>query len=116
VKDLYTDLRETWERLVEEILLNGVVERFCSGVKTQSLKGVVVEDGDYQKIFAAMARVSEISGHDMAAGRQLPAPDIADMRRELEAIDTYRTELQRRRDTSSTRRRALEEPPLARVI
>jgi hypothetical protein len=79
-KDFYTDLRETWERLVEEILLNGVVQRFCSGVKTQSLREVVVDDDDYQEIYTAMTRVSEFSGHDMAAGRQLPLPDRADMR------------------------------------
>jgi hypothetical protein len=38
----YTDLRETWERLVEEVLLGKVVEQFNRDVKTQSLKGVVV--------------------------------------------------------------------------
>ena len=59
---------------VEEVLLNGVVQRFCSAVKTQSLREVLVEDDDYQMIFAAMARVSEFSGHDMAAGRQPRCP------------------------------------------
>ena len=48
-KDFYTDLRETWERLVEEVLLGKVVERFNSEVKTQSLKGVVVEDGTIKR-------------------------------------------------------------------
>lgn len=47
--DFYTDLRETWERLIEERLLNGVIGRFQSGVKTQSLKGVHVDDEDYKK-------------------------------------------------------------------
>jgi len=115
-KDFYTDLRETWERLVEEVLLNGVVERFCSGVETQSLKEVVVEDTDYQRIYAAMKRVSEFSGHDMAAGRQLPMPDLPEMGRDLDEIDAYRNEVQRRRDALRARRRALEEPPLANVV
>jgi hypothetical protein len=115
-KDFYTDLRETWERLVEEVLLNGVIERYNSAVKTQSLREVVVEDGDYQKIYAAMKRVSEFSGHDMAAGRQLPMPDLNEMRRDLEEIDTYRTEIQRRRRTLNDRRRALEGPPVAQVV
>ena len=52
-------LRETWERLVEEVLLYRVVERFGSDVKTQSLKGVVVDDDDYKTIFWAMKRASE---------------------------------------------------------
>jgi ABC-type transport system involved in cytochrome c biogenesis ATPase subunit len=42
-KDFYTDMRETWERLIEEVLLGKVVERFNTDVRTQSLKGVVVE-------------------------------------------------------------------------
>jgi hypothetical protein len=71
-KDFYTDLRETWERLVEEVLLGKVVERFNSDVKTQSLKGVEIADEDYRTVFWAMKRVSERSGHDMAAGKSIP--------------------------------------------
>jgi hypothetical protein len=114
-KDFYTDLRESWERLVEEVLLGGVVERFSSAVKTQTLKEVVVEDADYQTIYAAMKRVSEFSGHDMAAGRQLPSPDLNEMRRDLEAIEAYRNLVHRRKNDLRTRRAALEGPPLARL-
>jgi hypothetical protein len=114
-KDFYTDLRETWERLVEEVLLNSVVERFCSGVKTQSLREVLVDDADYQVIFANMKRVSEFSGHDMAAGRQIPVPDPADMGRDLDALANYRTEVRQRRNVLRARREQLEQPPAARV-
>jgi hypothetical protein len=113
-KDIYTDLRETWERLVEEVLLGGVVERYSPGVKTQSLKGVIVEDEDYKVIFAAMKRVSERSGHDQAAGRQIQAPDKLEMQRDLEALQRYRETVQRRRRALEERRRTLEEPPAAR--
>jgi hypothetical protein len=58
-KDFYTDLRETWERLVEEVLLGKVVERFNTDIRTQSLKGVVVDDDDYKTIYWAMKHVSE---------------------------------------------------------
>jgi hypothetical protein len=95
--------------------LNGVVERFASGVKTQSLKEVLVEDEDYQRIFASMKRVSEISGHDMATGRQIPIPDLAAMQRDLDSLDTYRIEVHRRKNDLRARRQALEEPPVARV-
>jgi hypothetical protein len=114
-KDFYTDLRESWERLVEEVLLGGVVERFAVGIKTQTLKEVVVEDDDYRIIFAAMKRVSEFSGHDMAAGRQLPSPDLDDMRRDLDAIEAFRAVVQRRKTALRERRAALEEPPRARL-
>jgi hypothetical protein len=114
-KDFYTDLRETWERLVEEVLLGGVVERYGAGVKTQSLKSVLVEDDDYRIIFAAMKRVSEFSGHDMAAGRQLPVADKATMRTDLDALSNYRHQVHGRKNALEQRRRALENPPPAQV-
>jgi hypothetical protein len=115
-KDFYTDLRETWERLVEEVLLGGVVERYGAGVKTQSLKGVLVDNDDYRTIFVAMKRVSERTGHDMAAGRQIPAPDKAEMRSDLDTIDQYRRTKQQRKRQLEEERRALEQPPAAHVI
>jgi hypothetical protein len=114
-KDFYTDLRETWERFVEEVLLCSVVERFSSGVKTRSLRDLSVEDEDYQLIFAAMSRVSEYSGHDMAAGRQIPVPDVDEMRRDLEHLDQFRLQIHRRKNDTRDRRRALEEPPRGEV-
>lgn len=83
-KDFYTDLRETWERLVEEVLLGKVVERFNSDVKTQSLKGVDITDEDYRLVFWAMKRASERSSHDMVAGKSIPVPTTADMEVDLE--------------------------------
>jgi hypothetical protein len=85
-------------------------------VKTQSLREVLVEDSDYQVIFAAMTRVSEFSGHDMAAGRQIPIPDLADMRRDLDQLDNYRVQIHGRKRVLQQRRGALEEPPVAAVV
>lgn len=114
-KDFYTDLRETWERFVEEVLLCSVVERFSSGVKTQSLRDLAVEDADYQVIFAAISKISENSGHDMAAGRQLPPPGKAEMRRDLEHLDQFRMHVHRRKNETRDRRAALECPPRGAV-
>ena len=107
-------MRDTWERLVEEVLLGGVVERFNSGVKTQNLKMVTVTDEDYQTIYAGMKRVSELA-HDMAAGRNIPVPDSVEIRRDLDVLDNYRAAVQARRRDSQGRREALEHPPAAQV-
>lgn len=112
-KDFYTDLRETWERLVEEILLGKVVERFNSDVKTQSLKGVVVDDDDYKKIYWAMKHVSERSGHDMAAGRNIPVPKPDEMKTDLNTIDDYRIAIDKRRKATSDQRATFEKAPKA---
>ena len=113
VEGFYTDLRETWERLVEEILLCRVVERFGSDVKTQSLKGVVVEDEDYKTIFWAMKHASERSGHDMAAAKNLPLPKISDLKDEVTMLDNYRNKLRKRSVSKEKFRKNLEKPPEA---
>lgn len=115
-KDFYTDLRETWERLVEEVLLGKVVERFNSEVKTQSLRMVVVEDEDHKQVYWAMKRVSERSGHDMAAGKAIPVPTPADMKSDLDVIVQYRIDAIKRKKDAEKRRAALEKPPNATVL
>ncbi len=113
VEGFFTDLRETWERLVEEVLLSRVVERFGSDVKTQSLKRVVVNDEDYKTIFWAMKRVSERSGHDMAAAKNAPVPKIEDLKKEVTELDKYRIKLRERSRAAEKTRRRLEKPPKA---
>lgn len=111
----YTDLRESWERAVEEILLNAVVERFGTDVKTQSLKGVQVTDEDYVIIFNAMKRASEFSGHDRAAGRQLDSPSKDQMRKDLDELRAFRATRQKRRNDLQDERKKLEEAPSAKT-
>ena len=82
-KQFYTDLRETWERTVEEVALGSVVERFGTDVRTQSLKLVDIDDEDYKVIFFAMKRASERSGHDQAAAKQIDAPSKHQMEMDL---------------------------------
>ena len=114
-ESFYSDLRQTWERLVEEVMLGKTIERFSSEVKTQNLKEVVVDDTDYKTIFFAMKRASERSGHDMATGRNVPVPIIADMTRDLNELEAFRTAADKRRKETSARRKGMEEPPQAEV-
>ena len=113
IVDIYTDLRESWERLVEEILLNKVIERYQSNVKTQSLSGVVVEDEDYRTIYWAMKRVSERSGHDMATAKNKPLPVIKTLKEEVKELDDFRLALKKRSKKTTNDRKKLESPPEA---
>jgi energy-coupling factor transporter ATP-binding protein EcfA2 len=112
-EEFYSKLRETWERLVEECLLNDVVGRFQPGVATQSLKGVNVTDEDYVKVFFAMKKASEFSGHDRPAGRQPVVRTKNEMKNDLGELWKYEKELRRRADDLGKQRRALEIPPAA---
>jgi hypothetical protein len=117
ITDFFTGLRETWERLVEEMLLNGVVGRFQPGVMTQSLSGVEVSESDFTTIHFGMRKTSELSGHDWSKGRLPYVPSIDDMKRELANIRTYFGQLKKRREELATRRRkSVAEPPKAETL
>jgi hypothetical protein len=114
-KGFYTDLRETWERTVEELVLGGVVERFGSDVKTQSLRNVAIDDDDFVTIFRAMKKTSELSGHDMAMAKQIDAPDKETMRADLARLRKFSKDYATKMSEVSKRRKAKLEPPVAVV-
>lgn len=116
VKDLYSDLRECWERAVEELVLAKTVVRFVPDVMTQSLKGVCVTDDDYKTIFFAMKRVSERSGHDMSAGRNIPQPNLVEIEADVKVLEDFRLEYKTRAKLTVARRKALEEPLKAKFL
>lgn len=111
ITDFYTALRETWERLVEEMLLNGVVGRFQPGVSTLSLAGVEVSENDYKAVYFGMSRTSELSGHDWSKGRLPSVPSHDEMAKELQEIRTYFGELKKRREDLQSKRRKLTSAP-----
>ena len=55
--DLYGKLRETWERAIEEVLLQDVIQRFRPSVETQRLKRVMIENVDYPLVKRECASV-----------------------------------------------------------
>ena len=112
-KQFYTDLRETWERAVEEVVLGGVVERFGTDVKTQSLKLVDIDDQDYRTIFFAMKRASERSGHDQAAAKQIDPPDKKQMETDLLELHGFIAAHRKKARSAEERRKELEQPPKA---
>jgi hypothetical protein len=96
---------------VEAELLNGVVCRFESGVKTQSLRQVVVEDEAHRRVFLGMKKSSEWSGHDRAAAKQCSLPDHVTGARDLEDLKSYAASLKKRKSQIEEQRKKLEEPP-----
>lgn len=109
-KDFYSDLRESWERAVEEVVFRKTVQRLEPAVMTQSLKGVSVQDEDYKTIYFAMKRASERSGHDLPAARNIPIPTAAEMAADVEALDRFRVDYSRRAKQLEDHRKALESP------
>tara|TARA_R110002020_G_scaffold37774_3_gene113909 strand:- start:4673 stop:7258 length:2586 start_codon:yes stop_codon:yes gene_type:complete len=95
----YGLLRETWERLVEEKLLNKVVSRFERGVYTQRLSRLVdISDTDIAKVDNAMGKCSTyFTGHDSAPAVGDPYPTIEEIEIDLHNIKDFLDELQGKR-------------------
>ena len=87
---LYTKTRSTWERVVEEVLFNNVVQRFRGEVMTQSLRAAFFDPAaDYSAIFEGMKRCSHYSGHEPAPDLppELPEPD--EIARDIEDLKSF---------------------------
>ncbi|RMV29339.1 hypothetical protein ALP12_200503 [Pseudomonas savastanoi pv. phaseolicola] len=100
----YGRLRLAWERCVEEVLLNGSVQRFGEGVSTQRLKSVVVIDDDYLEVEAGMSKSSKFE-HDaaMVIGR-LPIPEPDELEQDIEKLSAWRLTLDKRlKETAKAR-------------
>ncbi|WNJ24511.1 AAA family ATPase [Morganella morganii] len=92
----YGYLRETWERLVEEKLLNKVVTRFERGISTQRLARLTdICQDDIDKVNDAMSKCSTyFRGHDSAPAIADPYPTITEIEQDLEAITSFLAELE----------------------
>lgn len=101
-RHFYGLLRESWERLVEEKLLNKVVTRFERGIYTQRLSKLTdITLVDIERVDAAMSKCSAyFTGHDSATAMGDPYPTIQEIADDLENIDSFLAELQTLRKRS----------------
>ncbi|EKO3494856.1 AAA family ATPase [Vibrio fluvialis] len=91
----YSFLREAWERLVEEKLLNKVVNRFERGVHLQRLNRVDdITSVDLERIHLAYDKCCiDFVGHDTAAGIR-PCPTFDEVVADFDEIKDYLKHLQ----------------------
>ncbi|RZN80608.1 MAG: ATP-binding protein [Winogradskyella sp.] len=100
VKPFYGKLRETWERSIEEIVLNGTVQRFSREVQTKRLKKVVdFKDDDYQIIEDNMSKCSTMFlGHDSAGALIENMPDADEVKADLKVLVDFVSQFRPRRN------------------
>ena len=95
---LYTYMRETWERIIEEILFNNVVQRFRPEIKTMRLKDAPVDpEADYPAIFEGMTRCSSYSGHDRPLEMQPAFPSVDQICSDIKQLKDFAEKAQNRR-------------------
>jgi ABC-type dipeptide/oligopeptide/nickel transport system ATPase subunit len=88
--EFYSQLRSTWERSVEELLFNQVIQRLEREVRTMSLDGVVVDGESVALIFEGMTRTSGmIDAHDHAVATDSGLPNSDEAVADLASFKTF---------------------------
>jgi hypothetical protein len=95
----YSELRATIERVIQDVVFNGVVQRYRDWIHVGNLGGVVgftaAEHGEIARLYKACCDV--VQAHDPASAKNAPVPDakqlgkdIEDLKAVVEAIRTRR--------------------------
>ena len=97
---LYGLLREAWERALEEVLLNGVVERYRPSVETKRILQVAdITDEDCRALDAAMTKSSKwLRGHDQSPAARAPVPEPTELNADIESLEKWVNIIRKRRD------------------
>jgi hypothetical protein len=93
---IYKRLRQTWERAVEEVLLNRVLVRFGDAIETQRLKVLTdITDTDVQTVESEMAYCSSFV-HDEAGAVNAGIPEPAVVEADIKRLDDWVAALRKR--------------------
>jgi len=97
---IYGLLRETWERCVEELLINRAVVRFERAIQTQRLHPLTdISDADIAAIDEGMSKCSRfLEGHDEPGAVMDPVPEPAELLTDITALEDWVTQMKRRRN------------------
>lgn len=95
----YGKLRETWERFIEEVFLNGAIQRFGREIQTQRLSKIVdLTIDDYNLVDFNMNKCSiYFTGHDTAGALIEEMPDSAEFLSDITVLENYIAEIRKRR-------------------
>lgn len=99
-KILYGKLRETWERFIEEVFLNGAIQRFGRAIQTQRLSKIVdLTPDDYNLVDDNMSKCSTyFTGHDTAGTLIEEMPDSDEFLSDLKILEDYIIVIRKRRN------------------
>ncbi len=100
IQTCYGRLRAAWERAVEEVLLNGVIERMNPQVHTQQLRHIPdINDNDVEVVVAAMTRCSAIiEAHDDPLTALSNSPTMDELEADIAALENWARDINKRRN------------------
>lgn len=98
VHRIYSNLRRTWERALEDVAFGGVIQRHRDYINSKNLRrATVFEDKDYQTFSAGFRKCSDwIDGHDGSRGRNAAPPAPDDLLADIKAVRDWVDDLKQR--------------------
>ena len=84
----YSFLRATIERIVQDLILNGTVQRFNDYIDVNRLKQVVgLEQDEVDEVFRLMKRCNDISeAHDPSSAKDEPPPTPDELKQDIDDL------------------------------
>ena len=102
--DFFEKLRETWERVIEDCILNESIKRFRDSVETKRLQAVKFEDNDYAMVDKFMTKTSNFL-HDRAPAKgEIDYPTPLELEQDLKELDEYMKQIEKRNKETKDRR------------
>jgi len=105
VRNGYRRLRDSWELLVEDSLLQSTVRRYRVSVETTRLKSVHVDDSDASAVYNGMTRCSKFT-HEGGTEAPPPLPEPDEFAADVEALAAYAKTVDERAKQTEARRKA----------
>ena len=99
-RQFYRELRQSWERFVEEVLFCNVITRFDCAVHTQQLRDVTIEDSDISIINAGMSECSKYL-HDQPNVMRTDIENPEVLEKDLENLTNLQKSIRDRRKNKS---------------
>ena len=103
VKNLYGRLRDTYERVVEEIIFRDIVRRGADVIQTQLLRYVTLSDALAIRFHDGMTRANTHS-HDNPAADTVPVPTPDEFKAAIAALEKLIADLKAESDTAEAAR------------
>jgi energy-coupling factor transporter ATP-binding protein EcfA2 len=113
---IYGLLRETWEAMIEEVLLEGTIRRFVPSVETQRLRKVMVETEDYLTIDRGMSKCSTwMIGHDKSKSLDSNRPCPDEVLEDVKMLGAFTARIKKRNEATEKERKEELKPKKSNV-
>lgn len=96
----YSFIRATIERITQDLVLNGVVQRFRDYIEVSKLRKVVgLEEGEVTELLRLNQRCHDVvEAHDPSSAKDLPPPTALELRQDIDALKALIKRINDRRD------------------